>query len=738
MKPLFLRLYNFMCYDFTELDLSGFSSALIIGKANDNELYSNGVGKSTLFKAIEFCLFNECAKGLKLEKLVRDEADKCRIVLDFELNGVVYRVSRSRTRKGISDLSLYEKYNHTDADINPHTLAIEDDEITFKKYWKDISGRRASDTEEALSKIHKMNYDAFCSGYYFAQDDRASGLATATKSDRKKILKNSLQLSVYTALNKLATNESSLLSKQISEKNAAINALGRPAEEIAILEVKAQATVRGLEIKSQELAIQNQKITNKTNEVNQLKLEASTISAQVDSVLKRQQESKSKISKLENQVNDYSNKRKSLIADAKSLSAAVEEIKKNKSVIVDPSLETINQIKITLEKGKVLVSEKSTLLSLAKAELTELQIPLPNEAFCKHCRQPLTDAHRLECEKNNNEKIKQIQENIQLLIQDGKRQTAANTASFASIQELEKAKNLFSTLSSQLITKEKEYQDKKALYAEYEGIYKKYNEELESAKLESLEIVKEVEASSSKELEKLNQVMQSENLILDQLVRDLDILNKDSNKLSNDKAVISFSLQEKKNNIAKIVELSKEVQKIEEDFAVLSDVLESFGPTGIPNLIIHNILDDLQAESNTILEQIRPGLQLSFAIEKTKGDGQLGDDLDIDYFLNGKPRDYAQLSGAQKLCIMFSLKLGVAFLLQKTIGITFNLLLLDEIDQALDKASIDAFADIIRVFQKDFTILVITHNDRLQEKFKNIILVEQDQDMVSKARLMTA
>jgi hypothetical protein len=43
------------------------------------------------------------------------------------------------------------------------------------------------------------------------------------------------------------------------------------------------------------------------------------------------------------------------------------------------------------------------------------------------------------------------------------------------------------------------------------------------------------------------------------------------------------------------------------------------------------------------------------------------------------------------------------FLLQKLSGVDVKFLLLDEIDQSLDKASVDAFADIVKFFQKAFT-----------------------------------
>ena len=124
-------------------------------------------------------------------------------------------------------------------------------------------------------------------------------------------------------------------------------------------------------------------------------------------------------------------------------------------------------------------------------------------------------------------------------------------------------------------------------------------------------------------------------------------------------------------------------------------------------------------------------------VETVKRTGDNADTLDIIYHINGKERYYKRLSGAMQLAVVFSLKLGLSFLLQNTIGTDIRLLLLDEIDQSLDKAGVDAFADIVKFFQKDFTILIITHNDRLKDKFNHQILVEQDINMISRARVVS-
>jgi DNA repair exonuclease SbcCD ATPase subunit len=204
------------------------------------------------------------------------------------------------------------------------------------------------------------------------------------------------------------------------------------------------------------------------------------------------------------------------------------------------------------------------------------------------------------------------------------------------------------------------------------------------------------------------------------------------------KAIIKHNIDQKNKDNIKLSELYKAVDKLQESFVVYPSVLQAFSSTGIPNLIIQNVLDDLQIEANTLLSQLRPGLQLSFIVEKIKNDGGEADTLDIKYFVGGRERYYEQLSGAMKLAVTFSLKLGLSFLLQKMIGTNIRFLLLDEIDQSLDKASVDAFADIVKFFQKDFIILIITHNDRLKDKFSHAILVEQDSNMISRAKVVNS
>lgn len=736
MKPIYLHLENFQCHKNSEIELSNVTSALIIGQVNGNDLHSNGVGKSTIFKAIEFCLFNECSKGLKLEKLINDEANKCKVIFDFAINNKIYRISRARTKKGATDLSLFIRSSYEEDGVNPHCKSLTED--ISKKFWDDISCRRTPDTEEVLEKILKINYRAFYNGYYFAQDDHHTGLATSTKTERKEILKGTLQLVIYNALHKFVTAKANILQKDLEKKNAVFHSVQDFSKEIIDKETKLAELVEGIAFQNTKIALQSERTKIQSDTVSQLKNKSKTLIEQVDHVLKRKKEHLNKISKIEIGISDFSVKRKSVISAAKEINAEIASLKETILNIIVLDSTILQGKKVELEAIKSLFAEKSALINSSKTEIQELRIPLPDGGVCKHCRQPLTEAHRRECEKSDLNNIKLKEDYIKFLSAEMQNLSLMIKKNNDEILQDEKNIKELESLKIKLSVKEKEIVDKRALYSEYELLLGSQKIELLNLNEELEKIKNEENESSAKEVQELQLLIEIEEKKLFAENGSLSDLNKLLSNFNSEKAVCEHAILEKKKSNKQKADLKNEIILLDEEYSGFPNVIEAFGPTGIPNLIIQNVLDDFQLEANKILEQIRPGLQLSFLIEKTKGDGQQDDDLDIEYFLNGKSRDYMQLSGAQKLCVMFSLKLGVAYLLRNNIGATFDMLLLDEIDPALDKASVDAFADIIKFFQKDFTILVITHNDRLKDKFSHVIIVEQDHDMISTAKLITS
>src|SRR5271165_6262643 len=211
MKPLKLTIKDFCGHGDSEIDFDNFNCALITGKIRGNERGSNGAGKSTIFAGIRFVLFNQTDYS-SLDKTIRKTINKCVVSLDFisSFDNQIYRIIRSRHIKTGSDVRLFRKENND---------------------WNDLTARTNSQTEQEIQKIIKINYKTFCNSAFFGQMD-LTGLASSTPSARKKILKEILDLSVYSKYEKIASKKTSDLLKEIDKTKTILSTIGSPEIDI--------------------------------------------------------------------------------------------------------------------------------------------------------------------------------------------------------------------------------------------------------------------------------------------------------------------------------------------------------------------------------------------------------------------------------------------------------------------------------------------------------------------------
>lgn len=735
MKPTYLYIENFLCYDITELDLSSITAALIIGKNNDNDNISNGVGKSTVYRAIEYVLFNE-ARNLNLEEIIRDDTNSCKVIFDFSLGDKIWRVSRSRTRKGVSDLTLYERSDYEEDGVNPHTLLSTDSK--FKLFWTDKSSRRTADTEKDLEKLIKTNYKAFSNAFLFAQNDFTSGLANITASKRRAFFRESLPMGIYSKLEKLAKDKSSALLNELEKKKAVRDNFPDLEAELFSLIERRLLAVNAIAEKQGEIKKQEDAVSEVKNKVFNLNTQYTTLQAQLSSILDKKRLSEDRVKRLESSLAEATQKRKYVVENAKSLALELKALKENEQTLVSliSSFEETELVSEKIAKARDEIAALNAKATSLKNEIVELEIPLPDDAVCKHCRQPLTDEHRRTCESEIQEK--------KLLLQatstSGRDAVVALKELESQLKTIESKKKELENTSQKIIAKEKEIADKRALFDDYSKMLEKQKDELQVAKDELDVANKEVDASNEKVVKDLKATLDTENMSLRSAEKLLFNLNQELSRINTEISIIDDNLKKNESSKKQKLSLQEDIYKLEEEYSIYPDIIQSFSSTGIPNQIIQSLLDTLQVEANKILSQIKPSLQLAFSITKTTGKGTEDDDLDIKYFYNNKSRSFGAISGAMQLSVMFALKLGYAFLLQKTLGTDIKFLMLDEVDMPLDKASIDALADIIKYFQQDFTVMIISHNDRSKEKigkFSSVILVEQDQNMISRAKIVS-
>jgi DNA repair exonuclease SbcCD ATPase subunit len=282
------------------------------------------------------------------------------------------------------------------------------------------------------------------------------------------------------------------------------------------------------------------------------------------------------------------------------------------------------------------------------------------------------------------------------------------------INEIGKLQTLIKTLVNEKKSLSEEID---RLYIDQKEISKKIQDEEQQIQetTTSLEALKE--AAEKSNAPAINNKIFTINQEISKYQDEIIDYNRRISSLSGVQGALEERITNRKADKEKLANLNDSLVKNNAELKVRQMVVDAFSNRGIPNFIIQTILDELQFEANAALKELRPEL-----------DVQIDSELNFEYRRNGVIRDYFQLSHGQHVYIALAFKRGMARVIQKRLGIDIRMLEFDEVDSHLDEAGVDAFADAIRKWQKDFTIFVITHNKDLKDKFSHAILVEESDD----------
>jgi DNA repair exonuclease SbcCD ATPase subunit len=712
-----------------------------VGKKENNDLYSNGVGKTSIFKAIQYVLFNEAE--INLERVILDDAPYCQVVFDFQVGDQEYRLSRKRTKKGSADLTLLRRNANEGEDAKVYHSIKDDtyhpyiDKKYIDPYWKDLSGSRNTDTEKDLYKLIKCTYKSFNSTVHFMFPD-VGGLATVSAEKRKGILKDALGLFVYAKLEEIAKKWVSKLSKDIEKEQLAIEAIGDPDKDLITISSTIEETDKQLLEKNTELSALTDKAKEHSEKVSELTQFHTNLENKFAALISSEKSLSSECSRHELSVKEYTTKTSNTIKQSKSIIAEINSLKETQAKLAAIDYSQIDILNEQIIQKRDKATEHNVNVKNATKEYEDLKIPLPSGSVCKACRKPISDSERKDCQEHINNDMASLQNSIRsskevisvLNAEIAKHQTELNS--------LNRSKQELDGINTKIANSKRDFDDKKELHQEYSSNLEKYKTLLQGKSKELEDVRRQISSSSIEEANNIKRQIEDEKKKIAVLNPQITALNKVISNLNSSKAVAQHNFDQRTNDKERKASLKENLAKMQNKYSRYPSVIQGFSSTGIPNLIIQDMLDELQLEANGLLSQLRPDMQLSFLVEKTKGDGEQADTLDIMYSVNGKTRYYEQLSGAMRLSVIFSLKLGLSRLLQHRLGTDIRLLLLDEIDCVLDKASTDALAEIVKFFSTDYTILVITHNDRMQDKFSHHVLVEQDINMVSRAKVVSS
>lgn len=368
MIPIRLKLTNFLSYRETvEVDFSRIHLACISGR--------NGAGKSTLLDAMTWALFGEARSSN--DALIYTGANTAEVELDFEYEGLVYRIQRKKQREKPGTLDLFLQHQ---PEIGP-------------AQWKPLSEKSITLTQAQIVKILRMNYDTFINASFFLQG-RADQFAQKNPTERKKVLSSILGLDIWDIYNKKAAEkrknlefERDRVDRQISEIDQEISE--EPARKAQLAELETALGQFSLQKKLQEESLNNLRLldTMLKEQKKHLEIQRSQLVnkqkafEQSDSLMSARKAEYATMQQLlarEAEINTSYQNWKDLRSALETLDGLAMEYHKLREAKSAPQM-TLEKTKNTLEQEQKYLLEKKSAMESLRKDLTLRKKELQND-----------------------------------------------------------------------------------------------------------------------------------------------------------------------------------------------------------------------------------------------------------------------------------------------------------------------------------------------------------------------
>ena len=170
---------------------------------------------------------------------------------------------------------------------------------------------------------------------------------------------------------------------------------------------------------------------------------------------------------------------------------------------------------------------------------------------------------------------------------------------------------------------------------------------------------------------------------------------------------------------ARRVEAVTELDGINTEIVIFTELREAFGKRGLQAMIIESAIPEIEIEANRLLSRMTEGrMGLRLETQRENVTGGVRETLDIRIADELGEREYGMYSGGEAFRANLALRIAVSKLLARRAGAQLQTLVIDEGFGTQDAQGRDLLVQAISSIQDDFElILVITHIDELKDLF---------------------
>lgn len=719
MIPTLLKLSNFTSYGEPPkiLDFTKFKLAAISGL--------NGAGKSSILDSITWCIWGTSRAGDSSDHLIHLGSENMSVEFSFELDGSIYTIKRSRSKKsgGSTLLELWSKQ---------HNLT----EGTIKA------------TQEKIINLLLLTFETFTNSSFLRQG-HDNEFTTKGSTDRKRILSEILGLSNYDKLeekskerSKEAATKLQLLEYQLAEINAELSQKEIHEKSLSIKEEEAKKIEKelleiGITLKNMQSEQQNISSTIKSFEEKKLQIESIQkelidLNFQIKLKEKSKLEFQTIIDQKEEIEKNYK-KQKLLEEEKKQLDA-----KRSNLISLKDELSKIQKVLNTREeKRQFAIKDLEIKIEKLDTENTQVEVQIKHlqthHDICPTCNQTIGKEKNKEILKNNqqtlqknNDQINQYKEILQRYQKFVLPEEIQKEIIEKQISHLEEEAKSWITITNEIKDLEK-----------FSNLYINLQQAETGIKTHADTILDLQKMCSSKESQinegekqltelsifedKLKEVQQK--LLIQESIK--QELSKKALELSSEvgeaKQLVSHSEQLEKISIQK----NEEKDKFKKEKDIYEELTLAFGKKGIQAMIIEAAIPEIEDAANNLLGKLTEGrMKISLQTQretKTKtSDGEKGlvETLDIIISDEMGERPYEMYSGGETFRINFAIRLAISKLLTHRAGAKLQFLVIDEGFGSQDAPGRARLVEVIDTIKDDFEkIIIITHIEELRDEF---------------------
>jgi len=709
-----IEVQNFFNHSYSSIDFTQFNEPVLLTG-------ENGAGKSSIIlESLTFALFGETRLEF-LDDCIKHDCDSTGVSVVFEINNQLIDVTRTKKRGKTAKLII-------SIDGTPVEELL-------------------TDTQKRLDKILGLSYDAFRSSIILKQDD-SEFFIKAKPQERKKIIREILDLNQYEKLEKLAKDERNIIKNQITAEESLFNLIEiKNSEELQkkldILEKgvkKTKLELTKFEKQLSEVVSFNAVIKEQVKQKNDIIANNAKIKSLITTLENKIKTSQESISSNQKEIDDFIKYRDG-ISDAKILEHNLENITNELASLEQKLKDTKAECKRTSQKAiahlQSELEEPTEKFNQIKAEAKSIQQKLEKsnsleEIECPTCFQNVSNEHIHSLKKDLETKVKSLlseYKKYEKIVQN--LNSSLKDYQLEIHNELTPFKTLEKELDESIIIEKKDIQVRRL---ELKNLLEKQKcHDVAKEKQNSLfEIIAEnkshlvnlkeqIKEIPTIELEEKpeNEIRNSLQEAKSNLEQASNLMNKISNEIEQNEAqkLKKKEVQEK---------LSEKIRKVN----LLNKLATALGDKGIPALIIETVLPEIEENANYYLNKMSQGnLELCFKTTTILKSGDERSTLDIEIFDGKTWRSFDSLSGGEKFRASLSIRLALSKVLARRANIDLQLLILDEPASALDGPGRELFVQTVHSLKNDFSkILIISHLDDLVNSFDSRIHLTKTDD----------